>query len=351
MDPFSQAALGAVVARTVAPKDMAKGVILMGALAGAAPDIDVLFSINGDYFDRLVTHRGITHSLFFAPVVGPLLGYCIWVLKRLQHGPDPPSRRELGWWMVIVSTALLSHPLLDWLTSYGTQLLLPFSDRRFAINAMPIIDPIYTFSLAIGLVLAARYRRGGHATTIAAAALVLTTAYLGYAWLQNVSAERYAAAQLSAQGQDEVEVTAFPSIFQVHYRRIVGRSDDEIYIGYVSTWHPCEIVWRRTPRSKPVAMQVLAATREGAIFDWFSMGFAHVLIDPIEAGFRLSMVDLRYGLGLDPSVSSFTITADVNRAWEVIGKPVSGGFQPPANAFNVTSILAEAYPESCQKHG
>lgn len=353
MDPFSQAALGAVVARTVAPQDMAKGVILVGVIAGAVPDIDVFFSLGGDYFDRLVTHRGITHSLFFAPVVGPLLGYCVWGLKRHRNGTDPPSRRELGWWMVIASAALLSHPLLDWLTPYGTQLLLPFSDQRFAINAMPIIDPIYTLSLICGL-LAARYVQGGqHTVAIAAATLTLTTAYLGYGWWQNEAAERFATAQLIAEGRNDIQVTAFPTIFQVHYRRVVALTDDEVTVGYLSTWNPCKIVWGRSPRSEPSALEALVATREGAIFDWFSMGFAHVLVDATEAGFQLSMVDLRYGLGLDPRISSFSITANVDSAWQMIGNPTSGGFGPPANAPTsfLTSLWADAYPESCPATG
>ena len=162
MDPLSQAALGAVVAQSVTSATIADRTIgyraaAYGALAGAMPDIDVFFSITGDFVDQLLTHRGLTHSLFFAPVVGPLIGWLVW---RRERRKDPSvASRELRYWIIALTLAILSHPLLDLMTSYGTQLLLPFSNARFAINAMPIIDPLYTALLIGGLLFASRYRR------------------------------------------------------------------------------------------------------------------------------------------------------------------------------------------------
>ena len=128
MDPFSQAALGAVVAQSISSQLIPDRTIgyraaVYGALAGAMPDIDVLFSLNGDFIDQLVSHRGITHSLRFAPGIGPLLGWLVW-RRRRRKDPNVDSR-ELWDWIIALSLAVLSHPLLDLLTTYGTQLLLP----------------------------------------------------------------------------------------------------------------------------------------------------------------------------------------------------------------------------------
>lgn len=48
--------------------------------------------------------------------------------------------------------AAVTHPLLDWCTSYGTELLSPFSRERFALDAIPIIDPAFTLLLVVTLV-------------------------------------------------------------------------------------------------------------------------------------------------------------------------------------------------------
>jgi inner membrane protein len=49
-------------------------------------------------------------------------------------------------------TALASHPILDVFTSYGTQLLAPLTDHRFAIDALPIVDIIFTPILILTLI-------------------------------------------------------------------------------------------------------------------------------------------------------------------------------------------------------
>ena len=46
--------------------------------------------------------------------------------------------------------ALVTHPLLDAMTVYGTQLALPFSDHPFGVGSIFIIDPLYTLPLLAG---------------------------------------------------------------------------------------------------------------------------------------------------------------------------------------------------------
>ena len=43
-----------------------------------------------------------------------------------------------------VGDYVLTHPLLDAHTAYGTQLFWPFSDERFAWSIISIIDPLFT---------------------------------------------------------------------------------------------------------------------------------------------------------------------------------------------------------------
>ena len=54
MDPISQTALGAVVGHVAGHRRLGAKAAVIGAVAGALPDIDVLFSVGGDYFDQLV---------------------------------------------------------------------------------------------------------------------------------------------------------------------------------------------------------------------------------------------------------------------------------------------------------
>ncbi len=352
MDPVSQAALGAVVGQAAGHRRLGYRAAVAGALAGALPDVDVLFSLGGDYFDQLVLHRGITHSLFFAPVVGPLLGALAWRLEGHRAAPhDGRPRGRLGAWMLVTTLALFSHPLLDYLTPYGTQLLLPFSRARFAVNAMPIIDPVYTGLLLLGLVVAARWR-SLPAARVAVATLAISCAYLGYgAWL-NVAAEREATRQLAASGVTDAHVAAFPTILQVHYRRVVARTPREDRVGFISMWHPCEIDWSVAPRTPGHRMvEELRATREGRIFDWFTMGWARYRLEASDGGVRVLGTDLRYGFTGDPDRSIFSISAVADLAGGILRPVQAGSAAADATAQRLALLFQEAYAPACRLGG
>ena len=333
VDPFSQATLGALVAHAGAGRQLGVRALAVGAGAGALPDIDVLFAIGGDYFDALVSHRGITHSLGFAPVVGPLLGWVVW---RIEGSHD---RVRLWRWVLALTAALFSHPLLDVVTPYGTQLLLPFSDARFAIDAMPIIDPAFTLILLVGAVVA--WRRPAW-RVVPATALALAAGYVGYAWTLNEAAARTAQGQLAAAQVEPVEVAAFPTVLQIHWRRVVARTPDDVYAGFVSMWRPCPIDWGVAPRPEPEAVAAWRGTREGRIFDWFTLGW--VLHWRTSAG--LQAADLRYGFTTDPRVSVFTAQAEMDASGAV---RVSGGrTQPGRGDLSPGRLFSQAFPRDCQ---
>jgi len=55
---------------------------VIGALAGMAPDLDILIRSSSDPLLKLEFHRHFSHSLFFIPV-GTLFG--VWQLRLLKY--------------------------------------------------------------------------------------------------------------------------------------------------------------------------------------------------------------------------------------------------------------------------
>ena len=352
MDPFSQASLGAVVGHTVGYRTLGYKAALYGAAAGALPDIDVLFSIGGDFVDQLVTHRGITHSLFFGPVMGPLLGWLIW---RREKAKDPTvDERRRNMWILTITLALFSHPLLDTLTPYGTQLMLPFSDARFAIHAMPIIDPVYTLTLALGLFLAwlpwlrRRLPASLHPGHLGLLTLLLSTSYLAYGWSLGLRAEAAAAEQLAARNIQAEQLVAFPTILQPHLRRVVARSPEVDRVGFYSTWAPCEIDWIEAPRSDTSVVGEFLSTRAGSVFDWFTMGWAHYVVTEDDAGKVLRGSDLRYGFDDDPLTSVFTVEARLGKNGELLETMAAGRTQPTNPGAVFDRLVTDTYAPACR---
>jgi inner membrane protein len=106
------------------------------------PDIDVVLGFLGDPIFSISHHRGITHSLLFAPALAlfPAALFCFWgKLKNFKT----------LWLMALIG--ILVHIFFDVITAFGTQLLAPFSSARYALDWMFIIDPFFTGILATTL--------------------------------------------------------------------------------------------------------------------------------------------------------------------------------------------------------
>jgi inner membrane protein len=109
--------------------------VLVGAACAVIPDLDVIGIKFGVGSHPLLGHRGLTHSIVFAAVLGVLLTY------TLFRNSLTPS------WVVFlfVFFSTLSHPLLDMLTNggRGVALFAPFSNTRYFFPWRPIeVSPI-----------------------------------------------------------------------------------------------------------------------------------------------------------------------------------------------------------------
>jgi inner membrane protein len=104
-----------------------------------------MFVDHGDPIGNVTLHRSDSHSLLWLTLASPAIA---WAVSRL-NGPYGSFRR----WRLALWLALFTHPLLDLMTVYGTQLLRPLTDHPHAVGSIFIVDPLYTLPLLGGLVL------------------------------------------------------------------------------------------------------------------------------------------------------------------------------------------------------
>lgn len=202
MDSLSQLALGAACSVAVMGRRTAVWkAALWGGLAGTLPDLDALIDL-GDAVRNMTEHRGLSHGLLIVTLVAPVLGT---IASRMHREGDLLRRWCLAMWL-----ALFTHPLLDTLTIYGTQLLQPFSSYPFGVGSMFIIDPLYTLPLLIGLGVALGRRRfaGLRAN---AAGLALSTLYLAWSVLAQAQVEQRVRAQLAREGEASAAILVTPT--------------------------------------------------------------------------------------------------------------------------------------------
>jgi inner membrane protein len=277
----------------------------------------------GGEWAELAYHRSLTHALWFGPVVGPAIAYGVWRWYQRTYdaaAPDaashPGAPRMLREWILVLVIAIATHPLLDWFTSYGTQLLWPFSDHRFALDAISIIDPIYTLillaALLLGRRLAARLGRGGDARAqakVCAGALLLTTGYLLYGWWLNGRAADLARRDLEDLGIKSAEISAYPTLLQLYLRRVVTRTPEVIRVGKISTWAPRPVAWRSILVPQDPRVEAARATPRGRLFAWFAMGQTSARV--VETGTKalVEIEDLRYATATDATEGLWGIRA------------------------------------------
>jgi inner membrane protein len=167
MDSVTQLLLGAAVAGAVAGKRTTPKVLAAGAILGTVPDLDVFISY-GDPLQDMIQHRGFSHSLFVLFPFSLLLAFAWQQWKKSDWS-------FLQLWAVIAA-ALMTHPLLDSFTSYGTQLFWPLDVASVAISSIFIIDPLYTLPLLILVIASLMWR--DKAAYLCRVSLVISSAYL-----------------------------------------------------------------------------------------------------------------------------------------------------------------------------
>ena len=156
MDPVTHVAVGALLSQLL-PSPSPVWSAVAGMSFTLLPDCDYFF-IFSDRLAFIRHHRAFSHSLTSLPLFALLAAGVAWVLG----GPR--------WFQPIFFlglAVLASHLLaLDLATSYGTQLLFPFSRKRFALDWLFIIDPYLTVLLLAGAV-AAPLHGWGHRAGLA----------------------------------------------------------------------------------------------------------------------------------------------------------------------------------------
>jgi inner membrane protein len=144
---FTHAFVGAAMGQAAPPSVPRWRVALEIGLLAALPDLDVLgWRLGIPYADAL-GHRGASHSLVFAALVGVLY-------PTVLHRAVRPFTTT--WWRLagLAAAACASHALLDACTDagLGVALFWPFSDARIVFPWRPIrtspLNPAAFFSAA-----------------------------------------------------------------------------------------------------------------------------------------------------------------------------------------------------------
>ncbi|CAO97130.1 metal-dependent hydrolase [Erwinia tasmaniensis] len=313
MDFVSQLVLGAAVTVALLGSRMPVWqAALVGAACGILPGLDMIRD-HGDAIHNMTQRHGASHALLWLTLFSPLLATFFRYLFR-------PQISSLRWWAA-VWLALISHPLFDLTTVYGTQLALPFSDRPFAIGCMSVIDPLFILPLLLGVVAALILRsRSGWRCNLSG--LIFSCMYLIWSMVAQTWVIQAAHRQLLMQQGDVRQLLVTPTAFNTLQWRIVVMTPESYREGFYSLLSPFKPLMLTTHARGRELYQQYGANRYVQRVAWFSRGFFSMKrVDK-----RIEITDLRIG---EESPYPFTFDLGTETLNNLSDKPERVPFQPP----------------------
>src|SRR5699024_716384 len=217
MDPITHGLIGAASAQSVANKIKLRMAALTSAAAAMLPDVDVFLGNSADPLLNLELHRQFTHSLIFIPA-GALVAALLlwWLVKKKLTFKETYLFSLLGY---------ATGGITDIFTSYGVQLLWPFTDERLSWNLISVFDPLFSLGLITAVVLAiySRKKRWGRV------ALGWVGLYLLVGLIQQSGVEKAALQLADSRGHQIQQLSTKPAIANELLWSIRYTSDDSLH--------------------------------------------------------------------------------------------------------------------------
>ena len=285
MDTLTQFTLGAAVGEAVLGKKLGNRAPLWGAVFGVVPDLDVLASPFVSEVQALAIHRGFTHSLLFCVLAAPIFG---WLLNRYQSG----ERKLWQRWSLLVFLVLLTHVFIDVCTSYGTQVLQPFSNYSLSLNSIFIIDPFYSLPLAAGILGALFFRRSDRRRRwLNGIGIGLSTLYLLAGFGIKMHVNRVFEDNFESQQIHPSQYMTTPAPFTIFLWTGYAEEGDTLHAGLYSIFDEDETISFHTVPQNEQLLKPYEGQLPVDRLIWFSQGYYAAHKDSAEVWVH----DLRFG--------------------------------------------------------
>jgi inner membrane protein len=221
MDSITHALTGAVIAKAIDDKKIGNWGTIAGLAMGVFPDSDfVLGLLNRQFY--LEYHRDFTHSLLLLPFYALFFS---WIFVKI-------SKRHTFWsFYKICLSALVSHVILDLLTSYGTIIFSPLFEHRFSWDLVFIIDFVFSGIVFFPLMVSVFWKN--KARWICRGSLMGLTLYILFCWVQHHRAIELAKAFSKNLSEEVIQVASLPQPFSPFRWANYVETKDKVYQGFM----------------------------------------------------------------------------------------------------------------------
>lgn len=304
MDNVCHTLVGAALAESGLRRrtSLAVATLLIGA---NLPDLDALAYFAGPLAD-LEWRRGWSHGVIAMAVLPFVLTGLMLAVDRVSHRMRRaviPSSARPAQLLLLSFIAILTHPILDTLNTYGVRWLLPWNREWTYGDTLFIIDPWIWLTLGLGVWLSRRRRLSREWTVVsetpARRAIALTVCYILVMAFATVRARGAAAREMQALHPGTIgKVMAGPVPVNPFARQIVVQQGN--------AYRTAAFSWLRDPHIDPASVRSFSsnvpehpavATASSTVAGRRFLGWARFprfVVDSEGGESVVHMIDMRY---------------------------------------------------------
>lgn len=265
MDSLSQIVLGAAVGEAVLGRKIGNKAIYLGALAGTIPDLDIISSFfNNDEIFKLLAHRSYTHAVFYQIFYSIPFAFLFYHIFK--------KNVSLKLWYLFWFLGFFTHALLDCFTTYGTQLLLPFSNYLVGFNNIAVVDPFYTIPFLI-FVVACLFINFKNPTRVKVITIgfVVSCSYLMFTFYNKYQVHQEIKTALNEQKIAYKSISTSPTLFNNFLWSGIIESDSTFLLCEYSTLQKSkQISFYNFPKNQNLEVNYKSNALD--VLKWFSQG-------------------------------------------------------------------------------
>lgn len=306
MDSLTHVVLGAATGQVIMGSKAGNKALFWGAIAGSLPDFDTIITPLLHPVDALFFHRGPSHAILFAIIAAPIMGL---LAKKIHR--DKNFRQ----WTLMSLIAILMHSTIDIFNTYGTALLLPFSNTRLAFDSIGIIDIIFLIPIVILLIIILiKPQKSTARSKLSWGILLFTLIFVGLSVVNKVHIEQRVTKQLEKQGIDFYQLKTAPLPITNFFWLAVAEDSTGYHYGYISNFDQKSIEFKYINRNEKLLGKL---TKHNKIKDLIRFTDGYYKVGQKDDG-SLWLYDLRFGsMGFD------------DEDWYVMNFEISGTADAP----------------------
>ncbi len=264
--------------------------------------------------------------------------YVIKMYKEYNHEFYSFEHVEYKDWLIFFLFSLITHPLLDCFTVYGTQIFSPFSDARISWDNISVADPVYTIALGLPIWLASFFHRTSKIRmNWVITGVVLSSAYMMSTIYQKHNVNKVLQATIIKENIPAEKSMTNPTIFNSILWSATVKTKDTLYTGLYSIFDKEKTFeLKKFPINDFLLNNIPQDDYTINTIKWFSKGYYTVQTAGKDS---LQMSDLRYGtLGnrggnQDDFIFKFYLYKDEYGQWQIDNKAQRPPNENPSELF------------------